>query len=91
MVSLVIHKIGGFVISPSIRDLRIFDFNQIQKSKFKEITTMTKLILEQQQLLFANDCKLINLQYEYYGYTGTEKLVIVTELAEEKLWVKRNP
>ena len=44
---------------------------------------MTKLTLEQQELLFANDCKLINLRYEYHGYTGTEKWAIVTELAEE--------
>lgn len=49
---------------------------------------MTKLTLEQQELLFANDCKLINLWYEYHGYTGTEKWAIVTELAEEELWVK---
>ena len=87
-VFVVIHKLGGFVISPSIRNLRIFDFIQIQKFKFKEITTMTKLTLEQQELLFANDCKLINLRYEYHGYTGTEKWAIVTELAEEELWVK---
>lgn len=46
---------------------------------------MTKLTLEQQELLFANDCKLINLRYEYHGYTGTEKWAIVTELAEEEL------
>jgi hypothetical protein len=44
---------------------------------------MTKLTLEQQELLFANDCKLINLRYEYHGYTGTEKWAIVTELADE--------
>ena len=49
---------------------------------------MTKLTLEKQELLFANDCKLINLRYEYHGYTGTEKWAIVTELAEEELWVK---
>lgn len=83
---VAIHKLGGFVISPSIRNLRIFDFNQFQK--FKEITEMTKLTLEQQELLFANDCKLINLRYEYHGYTGTEKWAIVTELTEEELWVK---
>ena len=86
---VAIHKLGGFAISPSIRNLRIFDFNLLyQKFKFKEITTMTKLTLEQQELLFANDCKLINLRYEYHGYTGTEKWAIVTELAEEELWVK---
>lgn len=49
---------------------------------------MTKLTLEQQELLFSNDCKLINLRYEYHGYTGSEKWAIVTELAEEELWVK---
>ena len=48
---------------------------------------MTKLTLEQQELLFTNDCKLINLRYEYHGYTGSEKWAIVTELAEEELWV----
>ena len=46
---------------------------------------MTKLTLEQQELLFANDCKLINLRYEYHGYTGTEKWAIVTELAERRI------
>ena len=49
---------------------------------------MTKLTLEEQEVLFAKDCKLINLRYEYRGYTGTEKWAIVTELAEEELWVK---
>ncbi len=76
------------MLFPNDYGIRIFDFNQIQKFKFKEITTMTKLTLEQQELLFANDCKLINLRYEYHGYTGTEKWAIVTELAEEELWVK---
>ena len=53
---------------------------------------MTKLTLEQQELLFANDCKLINLRYEYHGYTGTEKWAIVTELAEEELYAENfNP
>ncbi len=49
---------------------------------------MKKLTLAEQEELFAKDCKLINLQYEYSGYTGTEKWAIVTELAEEELWVK---
>ena len=35
---------------------------------------MTKLTLEQQELLFTNDCKLINLRYEYHGYTGTGEM-----------------
>ena len=42
---------------------------------------MAKLTLEVQEELFAKDCKLINLRYEYKGYTGTEKWAIVTELS----------
>lgn len=49
---------------------------------------MAKLTLEVQEELFAKDCKLINLRYEYKGYTGAEKWAIVTELAEEELLVK---
>ena len=49
---------------------------------------MTKLTLTEQEELFARDCKLINLKYEYTGYTGKEKWAIVTEMAEEELWVK---
>jgi hypothetical protein len=57
--------------------------NQIQK--FKEITTMTKLTLTEQEELFAKDCKLINLRYEYTNYTGKEKWAVVTELTEKEL------
>ena len=46
---------------------------------------MTKFTLTEQEDLFAKDCKLINLQYEYSGYTGTEKWAIVTELSENEL------
>ena len=49
---------------------------------------MTKLTLTEQEDLFAKDCKLINLQYEYSGYTGTEKWAIVTELSEKELETK---
>jgi len=59
--------------------------NQIQKFKFKEITTMTKLTLTEQEELFAKDCKLINLRYEYTNYTGKEKWAVVTELTEKEL------
>ena len=47
-----------------------------------------KLTLTEQEELFAKDCKLINLKYEYDGYTGTEKWAIITELTEEELWDK---
>lgn len=60
----------------------------IKNSKFKEITEMKKLTVSEQEELFAQDCKLINLRYEYSGFTGTEKWAIVTELSEEALWDK---
>ena len=49
---------------------------------------MKKLTVNKQVELFAQDCKLINLRYEYSGFTGTEKWAIITELSEEALWDK---
>ena len=46
---------------------------------------MTKLTLTKQEELFAKDCKLINLRYEYTNYTGKEKWAVVTELTEKEL------
>ncbi len=46
---------------------------------------MTKLTLTEQEELFAKDCKLINLRYEYTNYTGKEKWAVVTELTEKRL------
>ena len=40
-----------------------------------------KLTLTEQEELFAKDCKLINLKYEYNGYTGDERWAIITELS----------
>ena len=37
---------------------------------------------------FSKNCKLINLKYEYTGYTGQEKWAIITELSEEELQKK---
>ena len=34
---------------------------------------------------FKCDCKVINLSYEYPGYTGDEKWVIITDLTEKEL------
>ena len=34
---------------------------------------------------FKCDCKVINLSYEYPGYTGKEKWAIITDLTEEEL------
>ena len=40
--------------------------------------------LKKQEELFAKDCKLINLKYEYMGYTGQEKWAIVSELYRKR-------
>lgn len=47
-----------------------------------------KLNTAEQEELFTTECKLINLKYEYQGYTGTEKWAIVTELTEKELFEK---
>lgn len=50
---------------------------------------MTKLYtLTEQEELFAGECKLINLRYEYSGYTGNERWAIITELSEDELFEK---
>lgn len=46
---------------------------------------MTKLTLTEPEELFAKDCKLINLRYEYTNYTGKEKWAVVTELTKKEL------
>lgn len=46
---------------------------------------MTKLTLTEQEELFAKECKLINLRYEYTNYTGKEKWAVVSELTEKEL------
>lgn len=50
---------------------------------------MTKqLNIAEQEDLFTTECKLINLKYEYQGYTGKEKWAIVSELSEKELFEK---
>ena len=44
--------------------------------------------LKKQEELFVKDCKLINLKYEYMGYTRQEKWAIVSELSEQELFEK---
>ena len=36
-----------------------------------------KLNTAQQETLFASECKLINLRYEYQGYTGIDRKSVV--------------
>lgn len=37
---------------------------------------------------FHNECKVINLKYEYEGYIGKEQWAIISELTEEELFEK---
>lgn len=37
---------------------------------------------------FQSECKVINLKYEYEGYTGEEQWAIVSELSEKELFEK---
>ena len=45
-----------------------------------------QLNITEQEELFSTECKLINLKYEYQGYTGTEKWAVVSELSEKELF-----
>lgn len=54
---------------------------------FRQQEMTNKLTLAEQEELFAKDCKLINLKYEYSGYTGDERWAIITELSVKELWV----
>ena len=47
-----------------------------------------QLSLAKQEELFTKECKVINLLYEYSGYTGQEKWAIITELTEKELQAK---
>lgn len=47
-----------------------------------------KLTTSEQEELFTTECKLINLRYEYQGYTGKEKWAVVSELSEKELFEK---
>ena len=37
---------------------------------------------------FKQECKLIDLNYEYPGYTGEEKWAIISDLTEEDIMMK---
>lgn len=43
---------------------------------------------ENKQNDFKSECKLINLKYEYQGYTGDEQWAIVSELTEQEIFLK---
>lgn len=47
---------------------------------------MTKI--KELELQFAADCKVIELKYEYKGYTGKEKYGLITALSERELCCK---
>lgn len=37
---------------------------------------------------FNKDCKVINIRYEYEGYSGTERYIIASCLIEKEIWNK---
>lgn len=48
------------------------------------------IVQEEVKKNFKEECRVINLKYEYREYTGTEQYAIVSELSEADLW-KRYP
>ena len=49
---------------------------------------MNNIIISALDEQFKKDCKVINLKYEYPGYTGIEQWAIITDLSEEELCAK---
>lgn len=49
---------------------------------------MNNIIISALDEQFKKDCKVINLKYEYPGYTGIEQWAIITDLSEEDLCTK---
>lgn len=49
---------------------------------------MIETNLDDLRELFQNECKVINLKYEYEGYIGKEQWAIISELTEEELFEK---
>ena len=37
---------------------------------------------------FQSECKVINLKYEYEGYTGEEQWAIISELTKKEMFEK---
>ena len=44
-----------------------------------------RISLSIQEEKFKEECKLIDLRYEYHGYTGDERYAIISELTEKEL------
>jgi len=51
---------------------------------------MNNIIISALDEQFKKDCKVINLKYEYPGYTGIEQWAIITDLSESELNSKYN-
>ena len=49
---------------------------------------MNNTIISAREEQFRKECKVINLTYEYPGYTGIEQWAIITDLSEEELCAK---
>ena len=40
---------------------------------------------------FQSECKVINLKYQYEGYSGKEQWAIISELSKEEILKKYKP
>lgn len=52
---------------------------------------MTKSQLDVLKEEFQNECKVVNLKYEYEGYSGKEQWAIISELSEKEILEKYKP
>jgi len=49
---------------------------------------MANTIITARDEQFKAECKVIDLKYEYSGYTGTERFAVITELTEKEILEK---
>ena len=52
---------------------------------------MSKDKLDVLKEAFQNECKVINLKYEYEEYSGKEQWAVISELTEEEILEKYKP
>lgn len=52
---------------------------------------MSKSKLDVLKESFQNECKVINMKYEYNGFTGDEQWAIISDLTETEILEKYLP
>ena len=71
-------------MSPLIPILRCFFLARICFIRSEVLPRLAR----ERTFMFTNDYRIINLKYEYEGYTGSEKWAIITSLSEKELLEK---